>query len=162
MNEIHVESYWNFYSNIAPNEDHRFWPGIPPTALFWYDPCWLWGEFPLEDLCGKIFQGLSCSPPGWCHWRTYDWRLHAGEEDGNTWILSAKVFILLFWDISLDVSKSFQSSLQNMSVSLALFEINSAFTFRGVFLDPGARLRLQNYLFWEIKKFHLFFINNFY
>ena len=23
MNEIHVESYWNFYSNIASNEDHH-------------------------------------------------------------------------------------------------------------------------------------------
>ena len=67
MNEIHVESYWNFYSNIAPNEDLRFFTRDPT-----HKPCF---DMILVDY-GESF-----------HWKTYVVR-YSKDYMQSAWMVS--------------------------------------------------------------------------
>ena len=98
MIENHVEINWNFYSNIIPKWGSPFLTRIPPTALFWYDPCWLWERVSIrrpseygyskDNMQSAWMMILANHKIDVSTW----WR-----QDGNTWILFL-VFILLFWD----------------------------------------------------------------
>ena len=64
VNKIYVESYWDFYSKTAPFRSLSFFDHPTPNLCIDMFLACLWGEFPLEQRRGELFQGRTCSPPG--------------------------------------------------------------------------------------------------